>query len=255
MVRRREPDLGTIPQSSLRRMIRERHLGKSWRMAASKLELERRVDNGGRSALSLDAIRDVVADKYPVADVDLDRVPSFEDMPAAGDDGRPVYSASDDVEQLQEVYGQRSVLVTKETLWKVVNSLNRESSAGASTTRYALVPQVFGGKDNPLLNTLLLPFIRILTLGRLDPLANSFFRTRRLALVPKPDGGHRPLGIGDALARVARMCVLATVLTQVRAIVGRYDLAVGTKDGTLILGMISQAAFDSGYSGTLGRDS
>ena len=95
----------------------------------------------------------------------------------------------------------------------------------------------------------------MLTLGRLHVDANSFFRTRRLALIPKPDGGFRPLGIGDALARVANKCVLASVIRQVRDILGRYDMSVGTKDGSIILGTTCQAIFADGrYKGNEGRD-
>lgn len=74
----------------------------------------------------------------------------------------------------------------------------------------------------------------------------DFFTAGRAVLIPKADGGFRPLGIGESCYRLMARAVLVAVGPVVGQRLMPHQLAVCTKGGCEIAGRLAQVMFDMG---------
>jgi hypothetical protein len=85
--------------------------------------------------------------------------------------------------------------------------------------------------------------------GELGAGAPSLLSTGRAVLKPKPDGGLRPLGIGEAWYRLIARCLYKTVVSEVSAALAPLQLGSGFSGGVEICSRLPLLALDGDVGG------
>jgi hypothetical protein len=80
--------------------------------------------------------------------------------------------------------------------------------------------------------------------GKLGHSAAQLFSVSRAVLIPKADGGHRPLGIGEAWYRLAARIITAKVAPKISRALAPIQLGTGFKAGAEICARLMQLALE-----------
>ena len=149
-----------------------------------------------------------------------------------------------EIQRLKDTFGSESALLKAEPLQLVVNGLNRQSSGGASTVTFRFIRRIF--EDSPLVDSTLLPFLNAILTNNVCGSAMKYFRTCRVALIPKGEADWRALGIGGALFRIIERTVVRMYEKDVAQQMMGLQYAVGIRDAGAILPCYSQGVFNKG---------
>ena len=234
---RTEPSLPS--QKTIRTMAEQGFLSKSVQLARS-----RGAGVLPNPAPDLEHVREFAEAKFPAPLDSEEALPDVEDMPHMDEDGNIEWSDVDEVRQSQQaMFGARSAVVSVETLEKALRSLSWESSPGISCVSARMLRILF--EDSTTLETVLLPFVRMVTAGNLSSSVMRTWLTGRLCLLPKKDT-WRPLGIGCALLRLINKAMMLTVVDEAKEYLQDMQLAVGVSDAGVIVPAMMQAMFDRG---------
>jgi len=132
---------------------------------------------------------------------------------------------------------------------------NEESAGGCSGWTFALIKAILNtgtmtqkqetAKDFTTLGNYVLS-------GSIPESLKDLWYDGRAALIPKPDGNYRTLGIGEALYRMFAGCAVKKVSKKAGEALLPFQLAVGVSGGVEIGARTAQLSFD--YPGEVGPD-
>jgi hypothetical protein len=127
--------------------------------------------------------------------------------------------------------------VTMEQLGEVVRHLKQGKAAGPSGMTYEHVTAAAAGSDEGM--SVLLELVNLMLSGSLPHCPE--LTDCRLVAVAKPNGGVRPIAIGEVLVRIASLCALA-VCGGAGAEMAPEQLGVGVSGGAEAMGHALRAA-------------
>ena len=136
-----------------------------------------------------------------------------------------------------------AIVFDVETLQHVLSKLPRGSSHGFSGWTFSSIRSLYGDRSESTTQQLgvIASFLSMLAAGTF---ANKHWVDSRAALLPKPGGGHRPLGIGEAWYRFLSKCLLAVVGESVGNSLAPIQLGCGVSGGAEIGARFAQTLFD-----------
>ena len=172
-----------------------------------------------RPALSSSEVSDLIASLHPPA--------------SAADDFLP--------DQLAAVAASTAITVSADDIPDLISNLPPGSAAGASGWTYALLQSLFKATTNPLMTRRLSEtFARLVNCILSGKHPSSLLLRVRSVLIPKSSGGYRPLGIGDALYRLACRAALFQLGPGLGSLLAPLQLGIGISGGCEIGGRVGQ---------------
>jgi hypothetical protein len=137
--------------------------------------------------------------------------------------------------------------ITPPQVEQMIKTLNRRSCHGSSAwTNVAicrLMRPPLDKQDTSVVQTFT-RMINMLCAGRIHPIVGTMWATSRAALLPKNDGGWRPLGIGEAWYRLVGRIVASIASPALARTLLPLQYAVGVKGGVEIAARMAQLAYD-----------
>ena len=207
-------------KSSIERLVKERRLGSAMVLVDQLQPLL--VDVSGppnRPALSPSDVSDLIASLHPPA--------------SAADDFLP--------DQLAAVAASTAITVSADDIPDLISNLPPGSAAGASGWTYALLQSLFKATTNPLMTRRLSEtFARLVNCILSGKHPSCLLLRVRSVLIPKSSGGYRPLGIGDALYRLACRAALFQLGPGLGSLLAPLQLGIGISGGCEIGGRVGQ---------------
>jgi hypothetical protein len=179
----------------------------------------------------------------------------------------------DNIDDIQADDDTHNISFTIHELAKSITTLPEVSASGASGWTFKLLRQLYKKEAHSLLNAnsgrrnqdqenipaatnanrglyLLLQLYTMILSRQFNPRMMDRILMARLILLPKPNGGTRPIAIGDSILRL----MLRVINTKVAKIVGKklepLQVAVGTSGGCEIMAALVQYTLEQGYVGT-----
>ena len=210
-------------KSSIERLVKERRLGSAM-VLVDQLQPLLGADYGPpstvRTPLTTSEVSDLISSLHP---------PS---------------TAADEftAEQLAAIAASTALTISADDIPALlVASLPPGSAAGASGWTYALLQSLFKPTTNPLMvRRLSETFARLINSILSGKHPSALLLRVRSVLIPKASGGYRPLGIGDALYRLACRAALAHLGPGLGSVLSPLQLVIGISGGCEIGGRIGQ---------------
>jgi len=138
---------------------------------------------------------------------------------------------------------------TVDQITQVLQKLPKGSSNGFSSWTYAVIRQLYiPPKDlsNPAVTNKHLSIIaKLFTRLVSGELPSQHWTTSRAVLIPKPDNGFRPLGIGESWYRFLNRTILFVVGADTGAQLLPYQLGCGIQGGSEISARLAQMVLDT----------
>ena len=131
------------------------------------------------------------------------------------------------------------IVLEVETVRLAVSKLSRGKSSGISAWTYSLI-QGLGAEqveNADAFITALTGLLNLMTSNKLDP---KLWTKTRLVLILKPNGGRRPIAIGETLTRLLGACILRQQQHHLQAAMAPFQFGVGVKGGASIISMTCQ---------------
>ena len=154
--------------------------------------------------------------------------------------------------QLAAIAASTAITFSADDVPALIASLPAGSAAGASGWTYALLQSIFKPTNNPLLvRRLSETFARVITSILSGSHPSALLLRVRSVLIPKASGGFRPLGIGDALYRLACRAALSQLGPGLGSVLSPLQLGIGIPGGCEIGGRIGQLIMASPQSSNL----
>ena len=145
--------------------------------------------------------------------------------------------------------------IDESDILKFGKQCNEESAGGCSGWTFALIKAILNigtltqrqetAKDFTALGNYVLS-------GSIPDSLKDLWYDGRAAILPKPDGGYRALGIGEALYRMFTGCAVKKVSKKTGEALLPFQLAVGVSGGVEIGARTAQLSFD--YPGEVGTE-
>ena len=234
----------TVSSSVLGTMVNEMYISKAAQLARQRLRVEQH-EAPTIMKPTIHMIKQVTERKFPSADDELDSLPPIVYMPPMDCQTGAISWDADKKDEQQQRYGATSIFVTVNDVNTGIRYLKRAASAGVGSVSNAFIKSVFEiGSDE--VELYLTPFVNACISGSIHKWAMELLLMSRLALIPKPNGDFRPLGIGSAIYRLINTTLSKKVEKEVSMKLQPHQFAVGIRDAGAILHTVAQSVFEAG---------
>jgi hypothetical protein len=134
--------------------------------------------------------------------------------------------------------------ISADVVGRVMRNLSKGSANGASGWTCATIYRLYGGCDSGLgeHHDKIANLFTLLASGELPA---KYWNWSRAVLIPKDDGGFRPLGIGETWYRILGKCILQVVAAKVGEGLKPVQLGCGIRGGCEIAARLSQLFLDT----------
>jgi hypothetical protein len=134
-------------------------------------------------------------------------------------------------EELRPISSAAAPVIEDDCVRKAVRSFPRESAGGL----FGLRPQhlkdaMIPGFEDELVRQLTV-VVNILVCGEAPAEIRPFLCCVSLAALPKHDGGHRPIAVGEVLRRLVGKCLASTSREDAQSLLEPIQVGVGTSGG------------------------
>jgi hypothetical protein len=144
---------------------------------------------------------------------------------------------------------EMELAITADQVEATISKLPQGSANGISGWTYDILRQLYTGKGSGLNSDTLMEhysalatFFNLIVQGRIP---NDQWLVSRAVLLPKPDGGLRPLGIGETWYRLLNRCILSNIGSLVGESLLPLQLGCSIKGGCEIGARLAQVVLDS----------
>ena len=225
-------------------------------MGVKKRVLMSKVDVAGANVKMEKLIRDGQLSKAQAVCDSIDVEPSVLSDQEKQDKVKRLHPEAtvDDVLELSQGADQSDLTALE--VYDALLKAPKVSAAGVSGFTFAFLLTIFAGKGFAPTTECLGPLINFLNLalkGNISAFALGLLIAGRLVLLPKPDGGIRPVNVGEALLRLIGRIINVREAARASNGFSPHQLAVGISGAGEKMARVTQAAFDSGL-GILAAD-
>ena len=244
--------LSAVPEDEMMSFaidLRER-LGPKKRMLMSKLDVAK------ANAKIEKLLRDNLLSKAMAIVDSIDVDPSVLSDQEKQDKVESLHPEATYEDILEPSQGHDQPDLTLQEVYDALLKAPKVSAAGVSGFTFAFLHTLFSGKDFAPTHQCLDPLVNFLNLvmkGNVSPFALGLLIAGRLVLLPKLDGGIRPVNVGEALLRLIGRIINVREAVLASAGFAPHQLAVGISGAGEKMARVTQAAFDSGL-GILAAD-
>ncbi len=139
--------------------------------------------------------------------------------------------------------------ITPAQVCSYLNSRTPDTAGGVSKWTYDALIDAFCASKNPDHTSVLAKVVETIASARgLDDPVWQHLRTVRGVAISKPDGGIRPLGIGEALVILTAGVLTRQYRNDLKALIGPFDVGFATPGGAEVLTHTIRAALSLGTS-------